>query len=64
MFTEDDFLHYFNQLQRIETEMHKSYQHLSNEIEHPEYKKLFNQLVREEEGHIALVQSLKDLFVR
>ena len=64
MFTEDNFLDYFNQIQRIETEMHKAYQHLSNEIEHPEYKKLFNQLVREEEGHIALVQSLKDLFVR
>ena len=64
MFTKDDFLHYFNQLQRIEIKMHKTYQHLSNEIEHPEYKKLFNQLVREEEGHIALVQSLKDLFVR
>lgn len=64
MFTEDDFLHYFNQLQRIETEMHKSYQHLSNEIEHPEYKKLFNQLAKEEKDHEALVQSLKDLFAR
>ena len=62
MFTKDDFLHYFNQLQRIETEMHKTYQHLSNEIEHPEYKKLFNQLAKEEKGHEALVQSLKDLF--
>jgi len=64
MFTEDDFLHYFNQLQRIETEMHKIYQHLSKEIEHPEYKKLFNQLAKEEKAHEALVQSLKDLFAR
>ena len=64
MFTKDDFLHYFNQLQRIETEMHKNYQHLSNEIAHPEYKKLFNQLAKEEKDHEALVQSLKDLFVR
>ena len=64
MFTKDDFLHYFNQLQRIETEMHKTYQHLSNEIEHPEYKKLFNQLAKEEADHMALVQSLKDLFAR
>jgi len=63
MFTKDDFLHYFNQLQRIETEMHKTYQHLSNEIEHPEYKKLFNQLAKEEADHMALVKKLKDLFV-
>ncbi len=64
MFTKDDFLHYFNQIQRIEAEMLKIYQPLSNEIEHPEYKKLFNQLVKEEKKHEALVQSLKDLFAR
>ena len=64
MFTKDDFLHYFNQLQRIEIEMHKTYQHLSNEIEHPEDKKLFNQLAKEERDHEAMVQSLKDLFAR
>ena len=64
MFTEDDFLHYFNQIQRIETEMNKIYQHLSNEIEHPAYKKLFNQLAKEEADHITQVQSLKDLFAR
>ena len=64
MFTEDDFLHYFDQIQRIETEMNKIYQHLSNEIEHPTYKKLFNQLAKEETDHNAQVQSLKDLFAR
>ena len=64
MFTKDDFLHYFNQLQRLEIEMHKIYQHLANEIEHPEYKKLFNQLAKEEKDHEALVQSLRDLFAR
>jgi rubrerythrin len=64
MFTEDDFLHYFNQLQRIEIEMNKTYQYLSNEIEHPEYKNLFNRLAKEELDHLALVQSLKDLIAR
>jgi len=64
MFTKDDFLHYFNQLQRIEIEMHKIYQYISSEIEHPEYKKIFNQLAKEEKDHEALVQSLKDLFAR
>ncbi|MBW2708367.1 MAG: hypothetical protein JRD04_03635 [Deltaproteobacteria bacterium] len=64
MFTKDDFLDYFDQLQKIEIEMHEIYQHLSNEIEHPEYKKLFNQLAKEEKKHESMVQSLKDLFVR
>ena len=64
MFTKDDFLDYFNQLQKIEIEMHEIYQHLSNEIEHPKYKNLFNRLAKEEKDHEALVQSLKDLFTR
>jgi len=64
MFTKDDFLDYFNQIQRIETEMHKTYQHLLNEIQHPEYKKLFGELAKEEKDHMAQVQSLKDLFAR
>jgi len=64
MFTKDDFLDYFNQLQKIEIEMHEIYQHLSNEIEHPKYKNLFNRLAKEEKDHEALVQSLKDLFAR
>lgn len=64
MFTKDDFLHYFNQLRRIETEMRKTYQRLHHEIEHPKYKKLFGKLARQEAGHMALVKKLKDLFAR
>ena len=64
MFTNDDFLNYFNQLERIETQMHQTYQQLSDEIEHPKYKELFAQLAREEAEHMALVQKLKDLFVQ
>lgn len=64
MFTKDDFLHYFDQLQTIETEMNETYLRLHNEIEHPVYKKMFGQLANEEKDHMALVQSLKDLFAR
>jgi len=64
MFTKDDFLDYFNQFQSIEAQMHQNYQNLFDEIEHPKYKKLFAQLAREEAEHMALVQKLKDLFVR
>jgi len=42
--------------------MYKTYQHLSTEIEHPAYKKLFNQLAKEEKDHLVVVQSLKDLY--
>jgi len=63
MFTEDDFLHYFNQLQKIENKMYEIYQNLYDQLENPEYKKLFNRLAKEEKDHMALVQSLKDLFV-
>jgi len=64
MFTKDDFLHYFNQIQSIEAQMHQNYQHLFDEIEHPEYKKLFGKLAREEVDHMVLVKKLKDLFAR
>ena len=64
MFTKDDFLHYFNQLQNIEAQMHQNYQHLFNVIEHPEYKKMFGQLAKEETDHIVLVKKLKKLFAR
>ena len=64
MFTKDDFLDYFNQLLRIEIEMNKTYQYLSSELEHVEYKNLFNRLAKEEMEHMALVQSLKDIFTR
>lgn len=62
MFTKEDFLHYFNQLLRIETEMKEIYQRLHNEIEHPVYKKMFGQLADEEKDHMALVKKLKELF--
>jgi len=64
MFTKDDFLTYFNQLQSIEIQMHKTYQHLSNAIEHPEYKKVFAQMAKEEADHMALVKKLMDLFAK
>ncbi|MBW1780737.1 MAG: hypothetical protein JRL30_08340 [Deltaproteobacteria bacterium] len=64
MFTKDDFLNYFNQLHNIEARMHQTYQQISDEITHPTYRKLFNQLAREEAEHMGLVKELKDLLVR
>ena len=64
MFTEDDFLHYFDQIQKIEKEMYETYQNLYDQLENPEYKKIFGQMANEEKAHDAMVENLKDLFVR
>jgi rubrerythrin len=64
MFTKGNFLEYFDQIQSIEKQMHRTYQKLSDELEHPEYKKLFGQLAKEEADHMGLVMKLKDLFAK
>jgi rubrerythrin len=62
MFTENDFLHYFVQLQDIEKKMYETYQNLYEQLENPEYKKIFGQMANEEREHDNLLESLKDLF--
>ena len=43
--------------------MYDIYQVLHDELENPEYKKIFGQMANEEKAHYAMVQSLKGLFV-
>ena len=64
MFTDDDFLYYFEQIHKIENRMYETYQDLHDQLKNPEYKKIFGQMANEEKTHMALVQSLKDLFAR
>ena len=64
MFTEDDFLHYFDQIQEIENRMRDTYQNLHDQLENPEYKAIFGRMVNEEMAHDAMVENLKNLFVR
>lgn len=61
MFTKSDLLYYFEQLQKIEKQMHETYRNLQEEVTHPEYKAIFSRLASEEEGHDALIQGLKNL---
>lgn len=63
MFTEDDFLHYFDQIQEIENRMRDTYQNLHDQLENPEYKKIFARMVNEEKAHGGMVEALKKLFV-
>jgi len=64
MFTEDDFLHYFDQIQKIENKMYEIYQNLYDQLKNPEYKKIFGQMANEEKAHDTMIENLKDLFVR
>lgn len=64
MFTENDFLYYFDQLQSIEKKMFETYRNLEAQITHPEYKKIFARLAEEEKGHDKMVQNLRDIILR
>ena len=64
MFTENDFLHYFDQMQQIENKMRDTYQNLHDQLENPEYKKIFAQMVNEEKAHYALIEKLKGSFLQ
>lgn len=64
MFTEDDLLDYFNQLQAIEKKMCSIYQELRDRLTRPEYKDIFAQLAAEEEGHDRIIQNLKNRLLK
>ena len=64
MFTEEDFLHYFDQIHQIENKMRDIYQDLHDQLENPEYKAIFAQMVNEEKAHDAMVENLKHFFKR
>ena len=64
MFTENDFLHYFDQMQQIENKMRDTYQNLHDQLENPEYKKIFARMVNEEKAHYALIENLKGAFLQ
>jgi rubrerythrin len=63
MFTEDDLFRYFDQIQKIENRMYETYRHLHDQLTHPEYKRIFGQMVKEEKTHDNLIEGLKDLFI-
>lgn len=62
MFSKEDFLHYFDQLLALEREMKESYMKLQDQVQDPEYKKIFAELANEERGHERLVEELMEEF--
>jgi rubrerythrin len=63
MFTEDDLFSYFDQIQKIENRMYETYRHLHDQLTHPEYKRIFGQMAKEEKAHNNLIEDLKGLWV-
>lgn len=62
MFTKEDFMAYFDQLERIEIHMHDVYAEIHDRISHPGYKQLFAQLMRDESGHEEMIKELRSHF--
>jgi len=62
MFTKETFIDYFQQILTLEEEMEAEYRYILNEINHPEYKTIFERLANEERSHQSKVQELIDLF--
>ena len=64
MFSEEDLLSYFAQLQGIEQKMHDTYQGLHDRLTHQRYKNAFGRMAREEKTHWMMIEDLKDLIRR
>lgn len=62
MFTREDFLSYYDQLLALEKKMEDTYQYLSEEVSHPQLKRVFAQLLAEEREHQEKVGSFMELF--
>ncbi len=62
MFTNRMFCEYCNQIREVEVKMENYYRKLSEELSHPEYRRLFAQLANEEREHEKRVEAIVVLF--
>jgi len=62
MISKTDFMGYFNEILTLENQMQGVYLGLSKSIEHPEYKRFFEKMAKEENGHAELVNHLIEIF--
>jgi rubrerythrin len=62
MFTKDDFLAYFDQIQNLEIRMYETYRDIHEQISHPKYKKRFAQLMHDESDHADMIKKLRSYF--
>lgn len=59
MFTNQDFLNYFSELEIAEQNARDLYAQMAADMTYPPFKTLFTKLSREEQHHATLVHHLK-----
>jgi len=64
MFTDKDFLNYFNELEVIEKTMRDIYRQAVNSVEDPSIKKFFSKLYIQETEHQNVVQEIKEIIIK
>ena len=63
MFTNRDFLNYFNELEVLETTMRDIYKQAESSAKDPIVKKFFGRLYAQECEHKQIVQKVKDVII-
>ncbi len=64
MFTDKDFLNYFNELEVIEKTMRDIYRQAMNSVDDPSVKKFFSNLYIQETAHQNIVQEIKEIIIK
>lgn len=63
MFTEQDFVAYFSQIEELETTMRDTYHAAASLISDPKTKTIFISLSREENIHANLIDEVKQIAI-
>jgi rubrerythrin len=62
MFTNADFMHFLEQILKIEKDMKEIFLDFQENVQEPEFKKTFGSLAKDEMNHEAIVEELMSLF--
>ena len=62
MFTKNDYLKYFLQIKKVETDMAVSFLDCAEKLEDPAMKKFFTQMHKEELAHGKVADSMLEMF--
>lgn len=63
MFTEEDFISYFSDLEICEKNMRDIYFFALRKVEDPDVKKVFNGLLLSEKGHSVLIDEIRKIMI-
>lgn len=64
MFTNKDFLNYFNELEVLEKTMRDIYKQAMNKVDDPVTKKFFSKLYVQETEHQNIIGNIKEVVIK